>query len=253
MATKPETTKPSQALVMPQSFIQQLAMPSIVNTSSVRSPYVVMPSKIAKAYPKYMAAIPGLKEFDPVLCMPDGSMSKLSPFKFSILNGYQFWADTNASGDFIDVSFEEVRGWKEHIDLNVFLYLPGRVLLARIGVATTKCPAFRSAIDELKKAMDDVEWSKMGLGHAQTVKLNLPPNLRFFTVCTLGNPQVSKTSGNVYVSTEGEHSPTGAPEWEMIGTYMKDTEAFNEDMVNINEDTVYRMNFLKTFAEKKKR
>lgn len=254
MATKPANTPAetkaaepkSTALVMPQSFIQSLAMPSVVNTSSVRSPYVVLPSKIAKAWPKYAAQIPGLKEFEPLLVMPDGTATKLEPFKFSIQNGYQFWAEVNANGDILKVSFEEVRGWKEYIDLNAFIYTPTEVLLARIGVSTTKCPAFRDAIDHLKLAMDDVEWGKLGVGHAQTVKLNLPPNLRFFTVCTIGNTRASKTSGKLYAPTEAAHYPTGAPEWEMIGAYMKDSEQFELDMLNINEDTEYRMKFLKT-------
>lgn len=250
MATKP-ADKPAAAptaMAIPQSFIQQLATPIVTGGSSVRSPYVVFPSKIAKAWPKYKAAIPDLKEFEPTLVMPEGAITRVSPLKISVFNGYQFWAQTNAGGDITKVTFEEQRGkeWKEHIDVNVFLYLPTEVRLARIGVATTKCPGFRDAIKQLDIANDDVEWAKLGVGHAQTIKLNLPPNMRFFSIISLGTPRSSKTSGNLYVPTEAEHFPTGSSEWELLGKYLANKEVLDVDMLNINDDTQYRLDFLKS-------
>jgi hypothetical protein len=190
------------------------------------TPYVAFAYVKAKKWPEMSAAIPGLREDEPVL-VRGSSYTRLAPFKFFLLSGHQHWAErARSDGTLLAASLTDpgrTDKRKEVVEAALLVFLPdGSVTPARCSFKSTKAPAAKAAV----KARDEAglpEWANRSPAHADTLRYPRPW-MRFVTTVAL-TPRTVRTgenAGNTYTLANGVVTPTSRAEADALAKHLQD-------------------------------
>lgn len=193
-----------------------------------RTPFVIFVSTKGQTFAKVAQQIPDIQDGDPVLCRGD-SYTRLNPFKFYIISAFQHFSKVNGQGEIFETILdaeqarEEKGQWSEHIETLLVVILPsGELVPATCTFKTTKTNAAHTAIDNLKKAEDAAEWSKLSAEHKASAAV--PAAYARFVVTVTLKRGTAKKSGFPFVAANAFVRPTGLADWDSFATFLKDPE-----------------------------
>lgn len=170
--------------------------------------------------PRLTAAIRDLQDGDPVLVLPEPELPiRLQPLRFSLFAAFGYFADVDQAGTILSAGHEKTEKLnREHVEAVVFIYLPERLVPARMTFKTTKCQAAHKAIAALKLAAEP-GWAKLSPEHGTSMMAPYPWSR--FSVSVRTSTRTSRTSGFKYVAADADIRPTGVTEWKLIGDSLK--------------------------------
>jgi hypothetical protein len=177
-----------------------------------------------------------------------GEARHLSPAKMALIKAQQYWAEANAAGEILRVSFEErPKPYKEHIEAVVLLYFDEEVIPANVQFRTTKCPAGKALSDALEDASKPA-WADKSPAHKDTLVCQ-QPFMRYYGLVSLGPQRTSKTSGLNYRPTVCQIKPTSLPEWKLLKAFVESSGA-QKAMEDAAERYSFRLGELKAKSAK---
>lgn len=235
--TVPQDNK--YALTVPKSLMTTAI--DVVREESSRLPYVTFIYPTSKKWGELSVVIRGMKQEDVILVDPDISDSvKLDPFRFSVVNAVQYWADISNDGTMLAASMTNpgraAKNLKEVVDTVLIVYLADNAELVKCTFKGPKTPAAHVAIESMNQAASN-DWGGLSRDHQASLVMPYAP-ARTITTCTL-QPSTSRSTGNKYALSVGVSKPSGPSEWAMISELFK-TEDFDGLFNDLTESIMQR-------------
>lgn len=174
-------------------------------------PFVVFLSpKSEKLWPRASAAIPGVKEGEPIL-FPEEPYPpiRLNPFVFVLHGAYRFWGSYNDGGELLKARETDPKdkAWTETVEAMLIVLNGANLTPARATFKSTKCPAVNKAIF----AANDAGSAKWAAAFPGTVKAIPAEFARYRFITTVAvSKQTIKTgprAGGSYYRADGTVTP----------------------------------------------
>lgn len=226
--------------------LSELKLPAVFQAPSEPVKARFIAPYITFAHPKRAdewKRLPAETQEGDMFLMEQDRATKLSPMKVSLLCCKQYWAEANAAGEILRVSWKEApRPFKEHIEAVLLVYLEDRIVPANIQFRSTKCPAGKALSDALAEASTPA-WSDKSPSHKETLVCT-QPFMRFYGSIVLGPTRTSRTTGLPYRTTQCQITPTSVSEWRLLKA-LQDDETTHKKLNDAAERFEYRLAELK--------
>ena len=234
LVSQAQAAPESGALTALNALPAQGAVTVPVEPEGAKHPYVwfAHPLSPNDRFGRVSALVPGLKESDPVLILPEPAAPlKLDPFRFMLIDAVSYFG--TVTGDWklhqawYDRPEPKIVGGKrvdEYAEALIFAFTRDGVYPATVRFKGAKLPALKAAVSALTECQTP-EWVGKSPDHAVSVQAPRP-YLRF--TCSVSfRKRVVKSGemeGKPYYASVGEIKPASAADWAAVSDYARDAD-----------------------------